>query len=74
GLVDAPFFVVNLRDIEIVNLAKLEPEKIYMTVVFKDFKLDPLQINSIPLHSLSSIKQCLDYRKVKYYVNTQEQE
>ncbi|KAI3930802.1 hypothetical protein MKX01_037248 [Papaver californicum] len=65
-LVDTPFFVVNLRDIEIVNLAKLEPEKIYMTVVYKEFNRGPLQVNSIPLHSLDGIKQCLNYGNVKY--------
>ncbi|MCL7047799.1 hypothetical protein MKW94_006055 [Papaver nudicaule] len=73
GLADTPFVVVNLRDIEVVNLA-LESEDINMTVVYKDFKLVPLQINCIPLDSLDGIKHRLDFGNVKYYVNDKKQE
>ncbi|KAI3851710.1 hypothetical protein MKW92_004425 [Papaver armeniacum] len=69
GLADLPFRVINLEDIEIVNLARLSPGKIDMTVVFKDFSCDVLQIRSIPLDSLNNIKRCLTFGGVKCYEN-----
>ncbi|KAI3853160.1 hypothetical protein MKW92_024048 [Papaver armeniacum] len=69
GLADLPFRVINLEDIEIVNLARLRPGKIDMTIVFKDFSRDVLQISSIPLDSLNNIKRCLTFGGVKYYEN-----
>lgn len=48
GLVDTPFFVVELRDIEIVNLAKLEPEKIHMTVVLRTSSLIRFKSTQFP--------------------------
>ncbi|XP_026388100.1 FACT complex subunit SPT16-like [Papaver somniferum] len=71
GLADPPF-IVELCNIAIVNLAKLRPEGTDMTVVFMDFKRDPLQINSIPLHSLDVIKRRLDLGDVKYFVNSKK--
>ncbi|MCL7049942.1 hypothetical protein MKW94_009190 [Papaver nudicaule] len=68
-LADTQTIVVDLYKIEIVNLATLTPDEIDMTVVFKDFKRDLLQINSIPFHLLDRIKACLDWADVKYYVN-----
>ncbi|XP_026434653.1 FACT complex subunit SPT16-like [Papaver somniferum] len=67
---ETPFAVVLLSDIEIVNLAKLGPESIDMTVVFEDFKRDVLQIRSIPLKFLTGIKERLHSMGVKYYVNS----
>ncbi|KAI3840818.1 hypothetical protein MKW92_034804 [Papaver armeniacum] len=69
GIVEAPFVVVKLRDVEIVNLAQLRPGEIDMTVVFQDFKRPVLQINSIPLESLADIKWRLDTANIKFYVN-----
>ncbi|KAI3890385.1 hypothetical protein MKX03_028207 [Papaver bracteatum] len=69
GIVEAPFVVVKLRDVEIVNLAQLRPGEIDMTVVFQDFKRPVLQINSIPIESLEDIKWCLDAANIKFYVN-----
>lgn len=68
-LADSPFLVVDLDDIEIVNLARLRPGEIDMTVIFKDFTRDLLQIGSIPLYSLDDIKRCLNFGGVKYYEN-----
>ncbi|KAI3914070.1 hypothetical protein MKW92_040134 [Papaver armeniacum] len=65
-LADKAPFMVKSRDIEIVHLANLRPGEIDMTVVFKDFKRDLLQINSIPLESLDSLKQGLHFGNVKY--------
>lgn len=61
--------MVDLDDIEIVNLARLRPGEIDMTVIFKDFTRDLLQIGSIPLYSLDYIKRCLNFGGVKYYEN-----
>ncbi|KAI3914072.1 hypothetical protein MKW92_040136 [Papaver armeniacum] len=69
---DTGTIVVNLYDIEIVHLAKLRTDEIDMTVVFKDFKRDLLEINSIPLHLLDGIKERLDFKEVKYYVNAEK--
>ncbi|KAI3888168.1 hypothetical protein MKX03_020566 [Papaver bracteatum] len=71
-LANSPFFVVKLQDVEIVNLARLGPDEIDMTVVFKDFNCPVLQISSIPLDSLSGIKRCLDFWGVKFYENDRD--
>ncbi|MCL7026011.1 hypothetical protein MKW94_011428 [Papaver nudicaule] len=70
-LADTRTIVVSLYEIEIVNLATLRPGEIDMTIVFKDFNREPLQINSIPLDSLDRIKDRL-YYDVKCYVNTKQ--
>ncbi|KAI3973907.1 hypothetical protein MKX01_030483 [Papaver californicum] len=75
GLGETPIVVVPLRDIEIVHLALLRPGEIDMTVIFQDFKADNvLEISSIPLKSLSAIKDCLNEGLVKYYVNAEKQD
>ncbi|KAI3925532.1 hypothetical protein MKW92_019629 [Papaver armeniacum] len=72
-LVETPFVVVPLRDIEIVNLALLRPGEIDMTVIFQDFKEENvLEINSIPLESLAGMKHRLNFGNVKYYVNAEK--
>ncbi|XP_026454771.1 FACT complex subunit SPT16-like isoform X2 [Papaver somniferum] len=68
-LVETNPIVVKLDEIEIVNLAQLRPNEIDMTVVFKDFSRDVLQINSIPLELLADIKHRLTCSNVKYYQN-----
>ncbi|KAI3915620.1 hypothetical protein MKX01_015445 [Papaver californicum] len=69
-LEETPFLVIPFEDIEIVNLAHLGPGKIDMTAVFGDFKHDVLEIRSIPLEFLTSIKHRLNSAGyVKYYVN-----
>ncbi|KAI3843575.1 hypothetical protein MKX03_012335 [Papaver bracteatum] len=72
-LVETPFVVIPLREIEIVNLALLRPGEIDMTVIFRDFKEGSvLEINSIPLKSLAGIKHRLNICHVKYYVNAEK--
>ncbi|MCL7049359.1 hypothetical protein MKW94_021697, partial [Papaver nudicaule] len=63
-----PFRVFPLTDVEIVNLAHLEPG-FRMTVVFKDFSLKVLEISEIDECKLNSIKDFLDFWNVKYYCN-----
>lgn len=68
-LVETPFLVVTLSEIEIVNLERvgLGQKNFDMTIVFKDFKKDVLRIDSIPSSSLDSIKEWLDTTDIKYY-------
>ncbi|XVF41714.1 hypothetical protein PTKIN_Ptkin01aG0302300 [Pterospermum kingtungense] len=68
-LVENPFLVVTLSDIEIVNLERvgLGQKNFDMTLVFKDFKKDVLRIDSIPSTSLDGIKEWLDTLDLKYY-------
>ncbi|KAI3953385.1 hypothetical protein MKW92_014259 [Papaver armeniacum] len=75
-LLKTPFTVFPLRDVDFVNLALLRSGEIDMTVIFQDYSKEDsvLEINSIPLKALASIKDCLNDGYVKYYVNTKELE
>ncbi|XP_027335237.1 FACT complex subunit SPT16-like [Abrus precatorius] len=68
-LIETPFLVVTLGEIEIVNLERvgLGQKNFDMTIVFKDFKRDVLRIDSIPSTSLDGIKEWLDTTDIKYY-------
>ncbi|XP_010276527.1 PREDICTED: FACT complex subunit SPT16-like [Nelumbo nucifera] len=68
-LVETPFLVVTLSEIEIVNLERvgLGQKSFDMTIVFKDFKRDVLRIDSIPSTSLDGVKEWLDTTDLKYY-------
>ncbi|KAJ8447120.1 hypothetical protein Cgig2_022849 [Carnegiea gigantea] len=68
-LVETPFLVITLSEIEIVNLERVGfgQKNFDMTIVFKDFKRDVFRIDSIPTASLESIKEWLDTTDIKYY-------
>ncbi|KAF7840348.1 FACT complex subunit SPT16-like [Senna tora] len=68
-LIETPFLVVTLSEIEIVNLERvgLGQKNFDMTIVFKDFKRDVFRIDSIPSTSLDGIKEWLDTTDIKYY-------
>ncbi|KAJ3669600.1 hypothetical protein LUZ60_011550 [Juncus effusus] len=68
-LVETPFLVVTLSEIEIVNLERVGfgQKNFDMAIVFKDFKKDVLRIDSIPSSSLDAIKEWLDTTDIKYY-------
>ncbi|KVH89908.1 FACT complex subunit SPT16 isoform X1 [Cynara cardunculus var. scolymus] len=68
-LIETPFLVVTLSEIEIVNLERvgLGQKNFDMAIVFKDFKRDVLRIDSIPSTSLDGIKEWLDTTDIKYY-------
>jgi nucleosome binding factor SPN SPT16 subunit len=68
-LVETPFVVITLNEIEIVNLERvgLGQKNFDMTIVFKDFKRDVFRIDSIPSTSLDGIKEWLDTTDLKYY-------
>ncbi|GJN37082.1 hypothetical protein PR202_gb26004 [Eleusine coracana subsp. coracana] len=68
-LIETPFLVVSLSEIEIVNLERVGfgTKNFDMAIVFKDFKKDVLRIDSIPSTSLDAIKEWLDTTDLKYY-------
>lgn len=68
-LIESPFVVITLSEIEIVNLERvgLGQKNFDMTIVFKDFKRDVFRIDSIPSSSLDGIKEWLDTTDLKYY-------
>lgn len=68
-LIEQPFLVVTLNDIEIVNLERvgLGQKAFDMTIVFKDFKRDVLRIDAIPSSSLDGIKEWMNSMNIKYY-------
>lgn len=68
-LIEQPFLVVTLNDIEIVNLERvgLGQKAFDMTIVFKDFKRDVLRIDAIPSTSLDGIKEWMNSMNIKYY-------
>ncbi|CAA6668940.1 unnamed protein product [Spirodela intermedia] len=68
-LIETPFLVITLSEIEIVNLERVGfgQKNFDMAIVFKDFKKDVLRIDSIPSTSLDSIKEWLDTTDIKYY-------
>ncbi|KAL2347869.1 hypothetical protein Fmac_001869 [Flemingia macrophylla] len=68
-LIETPFLVVTLSEIEIVNLERvgLGQKNFDMTIVFKDFKRDVLRVDSIPSTSLDGIKEWFDTTDIKYY-------
>ncbi|CAI5970555.1 unnamed protein product [Closterium sp. NIES-65] len=55
-LIEVPFLVVTLNEVEIVNLERvgLGQKTFDMAIVFKDFKRDVLRIDAIPSTSLDS--------------------
>ncbi|EGN96171.1 hypothetical protein SERLA73DRAFT_94229 [Serpula lacrymans var. lacrymans S7.3] len=61
-LVDPPFLVVTLNDIEIASLERVQftLKQFDLVLIFKDFTKPPLHINSIPSAQLDDVKNWLD--------------
>ncbi|KAL3538330.1 hypothetical protein ACH5RR_001696 [Cinchona calisaya] len=68
-LIETPFLVVALSEIEIVNLERVGfgQKNFDMAIIFKDFKRPIVRIDSIPSTSLDGIKEWLDTTDLKYY-------
>ncbi|GMH36216.1 hypothetical protein BSKO_04084 [Bryopsis sp. KO-2023] len=68
-LVEMPFTVVALEDIEIVNLERVgfNLKNFDMAIVFKDFNRDVMHCYTISSQSLDTIKEWLTQVKIKYY-------
>lgn len=68
-LLNSPFLVITLSEIEIVNLerARLGENSFDMAIVFKDFRREVLLICNIPFIALDGIKLWLNSLSIKYY-------
>ncbi|KAF4359365.1 hypothetical protein F8388_009843 [Cannabis sativa] len=68
-LIEIPFVVITLTEIEIVNLERggLGQKNFDMIAVFKDFKRGVFIVYSIPSTSLDGIKEWLNTTDLKYY-------
>eukprot|EP01018_Ginkgo_biloba_P035545 Gb_23782 [translate_table: standard] len=68
-LIETPFLVITLSEIEIVNLERvgLGQKAFDMAIVFKDFKQEVFRIDAIPSASLDGIKEWLNSMNIKYY-------
>lgn len=61
-LVDPPFLVVTLTDIEVAHLERIQfgLKNFDLVFVFKDFLRPVIHINSIPMEQLDNVKEWLD--------------
>lgn len=61
-VLEPPFLVVTLSDIEIVHLERVQfgLKNFDMVVVFADFNRAPIHINTIPVENLDPVKDWLD--------------
>ncbi|KIJ17069.1 hypothetical protein PAXINDRAFT_9925 [Paxillus involutus ATCC 200175] len=61
-LVEPPFLVVTLNEIEIASLERVQftLKQFDLVLIFKDFTKTPLHINSIPSAQLDDVKNWLD--------------
>uniref|UniRef100_R7WDH2 FACT complex subunit n=1 Tax=Aegilops tauschii TaxID=37682 RepID=R7WDH2_AEGTA len=68
-LVESPFLVTSLREVEIVCLERvaLGQKSFDMVFVFQDLKRDVVRIEVIPMASLDKIKDWLNDSNLKYY-------
>lgn len=68
-LLNSPFLVITLSEIEIVNLerARLGENSFDMAIVFKDFRREVFLICNIPFIALDGIKLWLNSLSIKYY-------
>lgn len=67
-LVEPPFMVVTLTDIEVVHLERVQfgLKNFDMVVVYKDFTRAPSHINTIPVEALDGVKDWLDSVDIPY--------
>eukprot|EP00892_Ulva_mutabilis_P009240 jgi/Ulvmu1/6689/UM030_0020.1 len=68
-LVEAPYTVVPLADVEIVNLERVgfNGKTFDLVIIFKDFAQDVLMIGSIPTQVLDDIKSWLNTQDIKFF-------
>jgi len=68
SLVEAPFFVLSLSDVEICNFERVQfgLRNFDMIFVHKDLKTYST-INNVPMDSLETIKEWLDSCNIKFY-------
>ncbi|KAK9466335.1 FACT complex subunit-domain-containing protein [Lipomyces arxii] len=67
-LIDPPFLVITLSEIEIAHLERVQfgLKNFDLVFVFKDFTRQVTHINSIPMDQLDSVKDWLDEVEIPY--------
>lgn len=62
-LSEPPFTVITLADIEVAHLERVQfgLKNFDLVIVFRDFKVLPLHINTIPTDQLDNVKEWLEY-------------
>ncbi|KAL2758648.1 hypothetical protein ACRALDRAFT_1075151 [Sodiomyces alcalophilus JCM 7366] len=67
-VVEPPFMVITLEDIEIVHLERVQfgLKNFDLVVVFKDFSRMPYHINTIPVEYLDAVKEFIDSSDIPY--------
>ncbi|KHN94288.1 FACT complex subunit spt-16 [Metarhizium album ARSEF 1941] len=67
-VVEPPFMVVTIEDIEIAHLERVQfgLKNFDMVFVFKDFTRAPYHINTIPVEFLDQVKEFLDSSDIAY--------
>jgi nucleosome binding factor SPN SPT16 subunit len=68
SLIDQPFFVVSLSEVEVVHFERVQftLKNFDMVMVFKDYAVTPLRICSIPAEYLDQIKDWLNDTDIVY--------
>lgn len=68
-LVDPPFLVVTLQEIEVVHLERIQfgLRQFDMVIIYKDFSRPVTHINSIPVTQLDSVKDWLNEMDLPYF-------
>jgi len=68
-LIELPFLVVNLSDIDIAYFERVQfsLRNFDLVLIYKDRQTAPTHINTIPMESLDPIKEWLDSCDIKYY-------
>ncbi|KAF5117592.1 hypothetical protein DV454_001076 [Geotrichum candidum] len=68
-LIDPPFLVVTLQEIEVVHLERVQfgLRQFDMVIIYKDFNKPVTHINSIPTTQLDSVKDWLNEMDLPYF-------
>ncbi|SCV15264.1 FACT complex subunit SPT16 [Nakaseomyces glabratus] len=71
-LIEPPFLVVNLEEIEVAILERVQfgLKNFDLVFVYKDFKKPVTHINTIPIESLDFLKQWLTDMDIPYAIST----
>ncbi|CAJ0640789.1 14898_t:CDS:10 [Entrophospora sp. SA101] len=71
-LVDLPFLIITMADVEVVNLERIQYglKNFDMVLIFKDYSRPPIHINTIPMSQLEGVKEWLDSIDILFYEGT----
>lgn len=67
-VVEPPFMVITIEDIEVAHLERVQYglKNFDMVFVFKDFTRAPFQVSNIPVESLDQVKDYLDSSDISF--------